>query len=152
VDAGASAPPGVHFRFTNAKCSYSLKEAAAGIDFGYEIVVDADITLTHTTCKGASNAGGLALEEDVADGKGLHSYCAGGLCPSETTSFVLKAGTYPRTYHWDGYSYAAPADACTRETAYPAGSYTLDISEQYTLGDAGTPSAIHGTLRLTLTP
>jgi hypothetical protein len=150
VDQSATAPPGVHFRFTNAKCTYSLKEVTAGIDFGYEVVVDADVSLTHSTCAGSPKAGSLSLFENVTDGKGLASGCGGGLCAAVVTTFVLKAGTYPATYHWDGHAYSAPADACVQGPLFTAGAYDLDIAEHY-LGDAG-PRDIHGLLHLSITP
>jgi hypothetical protein len=146
---------GVCLVFTPQQDSFTLAEAAAGIEFAYALVVVADVADVSTeplaTCT-PPGAGGLFIGEMVGGDGQAYCECDNGLCnPSDIDPFVLKAGVYPATFPWDGVNWNGPSDTNNpKGPPFPPGDYTVKVRA---IGQhAGVDYEVTGELPITLTP
>jgi hypothetical protein len=171
VLSAASTLPHVHVVFTSSTCVFTLAEAAAKVTFTYDLVVDQDVPgfVPASPYPYGSNAANLALTETVAGAGQSYCVCDLGLpvaeCPTGDGGFAapgdggicapitIPAGTYHRTFSWDGRNWTGPSDYGNPEgPPFPAGDYTLTVaSAAGSLGDAGSLSVV-GAFRVRLIP
>jgi hypothetical protein len=133
VGAGTSTLPGVRVEFPPQPCTFTLAEAAAGIDVEYAVVVDAaldEVTARPNDAGGCGTPGdsGLILLERLEGGGQLYCLCDTGLCPGTEVTSDLAAGSYPVTFHWEGRNWMGPSDTdMPMGDPFPPGSYTLTV-------------------------
>lgn len=169
----SSTLPHVHIAFTSTQCVFTLAQAAAGVTFTYDLVVDQDVPdfVPGKPYWYGSNAANLVLDEQVSGGGQGYCLCDQGLplpqCPTEDgglgmvpnsptgpcPAVTIPAGTYHRSFHWDGRNWTGPSDTGNPEGApFPAGDYTFEVSTAAgSVGDAGMLSAL-GRFRVRLVP
>ncbi len=101
------------------RCSFTQSEAFAGIDITYQVVTDEPVDgvfpepLDVGGCAEPDDSGLIVFEElQATDGGGAtFCQCDIGTCdPEETVSTTLPAGSFDRTYHWDGLTSFGPND------------------------------------------
>jgi len=155
--------PGVSITFSTSACSWTLAEAAAGLKFGYQVVVEDDLPGVLPKPQDAGWCGqpgpsGLITFGRVNGNDQNYCICDTGLCqgPSEVP-VTLKAGTYDGVFEWDGVNWGGPSDTGNpKGEAFPPGTYTLTISAKGTWEDpaAGVmpPFTVTGTFVVNLTP
>lgn len=163
ADAGTCAPcvsdestlAGVHFDLCGNRCEYSVAEAAAGIAFVYETIVDRGVSgvsqeLSLTRCD-PMDPSGLDVHLSVGGGDEGYCMCDCGLGMGGTLDVDLAPGTYPNQLDWDGNNWSGPSDYMRPEGApFPPGSYRFTAHAE---GSApGGPFAIDGVLSFELVP
>jgi len=126
--------PGVHIDFAPQRCTFTLAEAAAGIDVTYAVVVDAALMSVTVRPQDAGGCGapgpsGLITLERLGGGGQSYCVCDTGLCPGGDRVVGLPAGSYAATFHWTGHNWGGPSDTGMPLGApFPAGDYTLGVS------------------------
>jgi hypothetical protein len=152
--------PGVHFDLSGNRCSYSLSEAAAGVQFVYRVVVDASVTDATTTpasqasCAGP-DASGLIVEPTVGGGGQSYCMCDCGLGLGASATATLLPGTYVGHFAWDGTNWTGPSDfGNPHGPAFPAGSYQFQVRVDGTAPAPGgsAPFTMTGLVQFDLTP
>lgn len=161
IGSCSSTLPHVCIRFPAQRTSFTLAEAAAGLTFRYEVVIDEDVAGVVTLPQdagqcGSPSPGGLYVLEQVMGGGQSYCICDTGLCfPPPETPVTLVAGVYPATFAWDGVNWGGPSDTGNPKGApFPAGTYNVTVSA---VGqrevDAGLVGfVVTGTLGIELTP
>lgn len=141
-DAGRDAAPppcpadvsstldGVRIEMPDQPCTFTLAEAAAGIDFLYDVVVDSQVDgVTYTRGCFEPGPSGLVTSEVVAGGGQRYCVCDVGLCMSTMEMRDLPAGAHRSTFHWEGRNWEGPSDTgMPMGPAFPVGDYTLEIT------------------------
>jgi hypothetical protein len=148
---------GVHIVFPAQRCSFTLAEAAAGIEIDYDVVVGAGApAMVRTRPQDGGGCGmpgpsGLIVFEDLSGGGQRYCRCDEGLCPGGETMSSLVEGTHRATLMWTGRNWMGPSDTGMPLGApFPAGEYVLRVSS---VGRAGaTEYSVEGTLAIELTP
>lgn len=158
---GDSTLPGVSVEFTTADCTYTLAEAAAGIEIGYRFVAAADVPNVFPVPQDAGGCGmpgpsGL-IPFAKLDGNGQnYCICDEGLCPGPGGNPVtVPAGSYPGSFTWDGVNWTGPSDFGNPKGApFPPGDYTLTVSAIGQRDNAGTKEdfSVSGTFVVHLVP
>jgi len=126
--------PGVRVEYVPQRCTFTLAEAAAGIDIDYAVVVDAPLASVTVRPQDAGGCGapgpsGLVTFEQLAGGAQRYCLCDTGLCPGGDRTVALAAGSYPASFHWTGRNWGGPSDTGMPMGApFPAGDYTLRVS------------------------
>jgi hypothetical protein len=146
---------GVHIDIDDSACNFTLQQAMAGITLRYNVVVDADVPAVTPQRQDAGgcqtpDASGLFLGENIAGGGQSYCVCDTGLCaPLTVAPVILKAGSYPGTFTWDGRNWSGPSDTGNpKGAAFPAGTYTFRVRAS---GDAsGQAWVVEGSLVFTL--
>lgn len=138
-------------------CVFTLEEAAAGLNFNYEVVVS-DVVGGLTTLP--QDAGGCAfpdetgmiLFEEVGGEDQQYCLCDQGLCGFNPQPVDLKPGTYEKVFEWNGVNWSGPSDTGNPlGEPFPPGTYTVRVSTVGVLG-AGEDFEASGTMTVTLTP
>ncbi|NOZ00800.1 MAG: hypothetical protein GXP54_02795 [Deltaproteobacteria bacterium] len=151
--------PGVSIRFAADRCSWTLAEAAAGIEIPYSVVVDDDFQDVFPMPQDAGQCGqpgtsGLILFEKLAGGDQSYCICDTGLCMGpDNKPVTLKKGEYAGVFQWDGVNWAGPSDTGNpKGQPFPPGTYTLTVSA---VGSTDNPEGpafkVEGTLEIQLT-
>jgi hypothetical protein len=157
----ASLLPGVSVEFTTTDCTYTLAEAAAGIEINYKIVVANDIPGVYPVPQDGGGCGmpgpsGLIFFE-MLEGD-IHNYCLcdQGICPGPSGNPVtVMKGSYPGTFSWDGRNWSGPSDTNEPKGApFPAGDYRLSVRALGQFEDAGVKKTfdVEGLFRVHLVP
>jgi hypothetical protein len=155
--------PGVSIQFPNAPCTFSLAQAAGGIQIAYQVVVAQNLAGVHPTPGDAGHcqtpdASGLIVGFSF-DGNGQkYCRCDTGLCAAATTFTTAPAvGSYDTTIAWDGRNWSGPSDTGNPEgAAFPVGTYQLTLTAAGTwdnpdAGSAGRSYTVTGTRTIVLT-
>ena len=125
--------PGVSI-VVRGPCTFTLAQAAAGVDVAYDVVVDAELTGVEPAPQDAGGCGrpgasGLILFESLSGGGHLYALLDSGLCEPSTPSTTLPKGTWTSSFHWTGRNWEGPSDTGNPMGApFPAGSYTFRAS------------------------
>jgi hypothetical protein len=152
MPGGASTLPSVTIEFPTQSCTFTLAQAAAGIQVAYQVVVTQDTpgiiadTQDAGGC-GSPDSSGIIVFEDLS-GNGQHyCLCDTGLCPGPSDIPVtLPAGTYPATFSWSGTNWGGPSDTGQpMGPPFPPGDYTLEVSA------IGNRMDVNGTLPFSVT-
>ena len=138
---GESDLPGVSIHFLSDTCTWTLDEAAAGIEIPWMVAVADDyqgvIPLPQDAgwCaqKGPS---GLIVFEKLTGNDQTYCICDTGLCMGPGDDPVtLKKGEHPGSFAWDGVNWGGPSDTgMPKGDPFPAGSYTLTVSAVGNIG------------------
>jgi hypothetical protein len=123
--------PGVSIEMgTDARCRFTLAEAAAGIAIPYAVVVDGTLSVTSRPYNSCSTPGpsGLDVFEELSGDMQRYCYCDVGLCPMMEPMVDLVVGTHPASFTWEGRNWAGPSDTgMPMGDPFPPGSYTLSL-------------------------
>jgi len=146
---------GIKIEFPKQACTFSLAQAAAGIDLAYQVVVENDVSEMVPTGQSSCPApgpSGLYVFERVSGAGQSYCICDTGLCPAPpSTPVVIAQGTTSGTFSWDGTNWNGPSDTGNpKGPAFPPGKYTVVVSAKGS--HAGNPYDIHGDFGITLTP
>jgi hypothetical protein len=130
---GASTLPGVSFEFTTSDCTYTVAEAAAGINIEHAIVAAADVSGVYPTRQGGCDEvgpHGLLPFAKLAGGAQSYCLCDEGLCGGAPPDpYTVPQGTHPLTFEWDGVNWTGPSDfGNPKGEPFPPGDYTLTVS------------------------
>lgn len=139
VATATSSLPGVALEITATECGFTQSEVAAGIELGWAIVTNAQISGVRPSPQDAGgcdqpDASGLIPFERLSGGDETYCLCDTGLCqgPSDTP-VTLPVGTFPGTFVWDGVNWSGPSDTGNpKGAAFPPGSYELSVSAKGT--------------------
>lgn len=121
---------GVTIELPDQPCTFTLAEAAAGIDFLYDVVVDAEVANVSYE-RGCFEPGpsGLVTSETISGGDQQYCVCDVGLCMSTSEMRTLPAGSHRTTFHWEGRNWFGPSDTGNpMGPPFPAGDYVLEIT------------------------
>ncbi len=167
--------PHVHVVFHAPECVFTLAQAAAGITFAYDLVVDQDVPgfVPASPYWYGSNAANLVLSESISGGGQSYCVCDQGLpypeCPVDDGGVAppdggpgqgscgpvtIPAGVYHRTFAWDGRNWSGPSDTGNPEGApFPPGDYELDVTTAPgSIAGVGSGLAAKGRFLVRLTP
>ena len=169
----SSTLPHVRIVFGATNCVFTLAEVAAKIAIPYDLVVDEDVPGFEPASPYfyGSSAANLVLNEGVTGGGQGYCLCDQGLpapqCPLDDgglaqvgggstgacPTVTLPAGTYQRSFTWDGRNWGGPSDTDNPEgPPFPPGDYELDVSTAPgSIDDAGALSAT-AKLRIRIVP
>ena len=151
---------GVTARLLPTRCSYTQREALAGIDVDYDVSVEAPIggvvptPLDAGGC-GQPSASGLIPFSDASGGGQRYCVCDVGLCPPPSkTPVELTPGCYPGRVHWEGVNWDGPSDTNNgKGAAFPPGDYVVSLRHAgYIAADAGLqPFEVDASFVVTIT-
>ena len=152
----SSTLPGVRFDLSGNRCRYTLAEAAAGVQFVYRVVVDADVVgvqsspASPASCAGP-DASGLVVEPSLGGNNQQYCMCDCGLGTGAPTTSTLSAGTYEAHFAWDGTNWTGPSDfGNPHGAAFSPGSYQFQVRVDGMVGT--TPFTMTGAVQFDLTP
>jgi len=157
--SGESTLAGVSLEITATDCTFTVAEAAAGIEIPYQIVVSAAVPNVYPARQGGckdADASGLYPFEKLTGGTESYCRCDEGLCPGPGPDPVtLPAGTYPGIFQWDGVNWSGPSDTGNpKGPPFPPGDYTLVVSAngQFENGGAKDDFLVSATAVIHLLP
>jgi hypothetical protein len=125
-------------------CEFTLAEAAAGITFTYEVVIDDTVAGVVSTAQDAGGCDqadvlGLAPFERFAGGDQNWCICDEGLCagvPPEPVT--LEPGQSSVSLVWHGRNFDGPSDTGFEEREpFPPGDYTFSVRAIGTVDHGG---------------
>ncbi len=120
--------PGISVRVKNARCDFTLAEAAAGISVAYEVIVAQDLPTLYTQHVTGERQTKLDLFSTLEGQGQKYCLCDTGPGVRATSELVIPAGTYPGTFAWDGKNFGGPSDTGkTKGPAFPVGAYVLRL-------------------------
>lgn len=141
---GTSTLPGVSIEFTTTDCTYTLAEAAAGIEIDYNVVVADDVANVYPVPQDAGGCGepgpsGLISFAVLEGANQKYCICDEGICPAPSGNPVtVVKGTHPGSFSWDGRNWTGPSDTAEpKGEPFPVGSYTLTVSAKGQFEEAG---------------
>lgn len=148
-------------RFVAPRCRFTLAEAAAGITFSYELVVDDFVPAIlagpgdEGSC-GRPDASGLILLRTVSGAGQSWCRCDVGRCmPYQPVFATIPVGRYPGSFTWHGRNWTGPSDFNNPEGApFPPGTYEVMVSASGQVRSLGNlwPFTIQDALTITLVP
>jgi hypothetical protein len=155
--------PGVAIRFTTETCTFSLAQAAAGISIPYEVKIDREMKGVFlspdpedVSRRDTPDASGLALFEILSGSDQRYCLCDTGL-PSKPDPIerMLKVGTFPEAFRWDGVNWRGPSDTSNpKGKPFPAGVYRLEVRASGTAPAPGgtAPFKVKASINVRLVP
>ena len=136
--------------------SFTLDEAAAGIEIPYTVVVSDTVANVQPqaqdagTC-GQPDASGLILFERLSGGDETYCICDRGECAGIPVNVTLTPGEHAYTFAWTGRNWFGPSDTGNPlGDPFPAGEYTLRVSAVGAVD--GAEFIVEATTTITLTP
>lgn len=150
---------GITIRFPEQKCTFTLAEAAQGISFAYEVVVEKAYPEFRPILQDAGKCDhpgtSTLFPYEVVEGNG-QSYALAdqGLCPGFSSQPVvdLQPGTYPDTFTWPGVNWSGPSDTNNPHgPPFPPGTYAFNVTILGSPASAEPGTPITGELMFTLT-
>lgn len=152
--------PGVSILFPEQDCVFTLAEAAAGLDFKFEVEILeplADVTPAHNDAGGCDQPGpsGLITFPTVSGGDEHHCICDQGICPGFDVTVDLAAGTFADNFPWDGVNWSGPSDTNNpKGDPFPPGAYDVTVRARgfHGIGERMQPFTVTSTLEITLVP
>ncbi len=125
--------PGVSIDISGNPETITLAEAAAGVLFQYEIVVEKGLegVISRPLDAGRCDqlhVSGLRILESIAGDDQLYCLCDTGHCLPMEDSVTLRTGRYKGSFEWTGRNWRGPSDTGNRVgDPFPPGRYTLEI-------------------------
>lgn len=120
------------------RCSFSQSEALAGVDIQYQVISAEAVDnvypepLDQGGCGTPDDSGLIVFEELASTTGGPEQYCQCdvGLCaPGDPVAVALPAGTFVKTFHWEGRSFSGPSDTGDSPgEPFPPGLYILRLT------------------------
>jgi hypothetical protein len=159
--AGTSDLSDVSIVFPPQRCTFSLAEAAAGVTIDYAVVVTSGGYFVVPKAQDAGQCdtpgpSGLTTFASLSGGGQSYCLCDVGLCmPPSNMDAVLKNGSYPASFKWDGKNWGGPSDTNNpKGPPFPPGHYTLTVSAKGAILTPGpaVPFVVTGTFPIELTP
>ncbi len=155
----ASGP--VRFEFPQQRCQYTLAEAAAGIAFRYDVVVEPTAAAfvqseppRVQTCSRPKDSADVYVFEEISGGGKNYCLCDLGNCPRPEPKVGAGPGRHSFAFEWIGREWRGPSDTNNpKGPAFPPGEYTLNVASTVSdqRNDAG-PREVTGKLTFTLVP
>lgn len=153
---GMSSLPGVTIVFPPQKCKFTLAEADAGIEFAYEVHVDAPVADVQVYRQDPGKCGepgpsGLVIEPTISGNGQKYCHCNQGLCPGlDLPPVTLEPGVYPSVLEWSGINWGGPH--VDPGPSFPAGKYVVQERAlgHVTVEGVDTEFEIVGTLPIAL--
>ncbi len=154
---GSSSLPGVSLDLTGNRCSYTLAEVAAGVEFVYRVVVDGDLAGVQMLSTGCNVPGssGLIVQENIGGGGQNYCVCDRGKCGATSYESNLVAGTYEARFAWEGVNWYGPSDTGNPYgPPFPPGTYqfTVTATGTYAAPGGATAFALQGAWTFDLVP
>jgi hypothetical protein len=125
----------VQIEFPKDGYSFTLAEAAKGVQLPYKIVVGQDyegvIPLPNPpSYHEPAGPSGLHPREQIAGDKQLYCLVDFGLgAPPKEVVKALKKGTYSHSFEWDGRNWTGPSDfGNPKGKPFPAGTYEVTVT------------------------
>jgi hypothetical protein len=125
---------GVTIAFPEQPCTFTLAEAAAGIELRYSVVITgalADVITDPQDAGGCQMPGpsGLIVHEVISGGGQRYCLCDTGLCPRTPYTVDLVAGSTPATITWTGRNWDGPSDTgMPLGEPFPPGDYAVEVT------------------------
>ena len=148
---------GVSIHFEGAPCSFTVAQAAAGIEIPYQIVVSEAVSGVIAVPQDAGHCGqpgpsGLIPFTRLSGNDQNYCICDTGLCQGPSDEPVtLVVGSHAGAFNWDGVNWAGPSDTGNpKGEPFPPGTYQLSVSAKGTVD--GVAFEIEGTLGVQITP
>jgi hypothetical protein len=151
----------VRFEFPMQRCRFTKAEAAAGISFLYDVVVEAAESSfvqseppTGQTCASPKTGAELYVFEQISGNGKTYCECDRGNCLRGSSKVGAKAGRSSLTFPWDGREWQGPSDTGNpKGPAFPPGEYTFNVKSTVSdsRADAGTRD-ITGRFTFTIVP
>lgn len=122
---------GACIAFATPESTFTLAEAAAGIQVDYAVIIDAGAMVTPWDeacgCCGIDwSPSGLWLAEVLSGADELYCICDDGVdCDCAFVTHPLESGTHPGTFDWEGRNGEVPWDP---GPPFPPGTYTLEVT------------------------
>lgn len=155
--AGTSDIAGVCIAFPYDHATFTLAQAAAGLEIPYAVVVSNPAIRTLTALPqdaggcGQPGPSGLTVFEHLTGSGGGYCLCDVGLCMGGGVASTLVDGVHRAWFAWDGRSWTGPSDfGNPKGDPLPAGDYTLTVSALASAND--TSLAVSNSMTVTLTP
>lgn len=126
--------PGVRLEITAGPCTLTLAQAAAGVQFDYRLLVDADVpgivaASDVERCERPDGSGLVVTAVITGNGQSFCPTCDLGRCLQNSTITTAKAGSFDYTLAWNGLNWQGPSDfGAPQGPAFPIGSYTLAVT------------------------
>lgn len=145
---------GVFVEFPATTCSWTVEEAAAGIEIPYLMVVDQQhVVVPLFQQNGCDDPGPsrLAPLERLLGMEQSYCICDVGLCQDNNDAVDVVPGSYEHVFTWDGVNWNGPSDTGNpKGEPFPPGIYTLEVSA---LGvtETGEPYEVLGVMDIRLT-
>lgn len=122
---------GVSIEFAADRCTWTLAEAAAGIEIPYTIRIVEEQTIMPTSQQNGCDVpgpSGLRQQERVHGGDHLYCLCDVGLCMADNISVSLVPGDYEFAVVWDGVNWTGPSDfGNPKGEPFPPGIYNVEV-------------------------
>ncbi len=151
VASASSTLPGVSLGFFNVRCTYTQAEAAAGVQFDYELTVASDLFLVHPESQDLGHCqqpgiSGLIVGFSIGGDGQRYCLCDVGPCPfQQPFSTSPRAGTYDDHIVWDGRNWGGPSDTSQPKGApFPPGTYELGLLSTGTFHDPTIDGGVGG--------
>jgi len=141
--------------FPEQPCTFTLAQAAAGIEIQYQVLVANAVTGVvpqgQSSCPQAGPSG-LYVFEQLSGNAQSYCLCDTGLCVAPPdTPVTIAQGTFDGKFSWDGKNWTGPSDfGNPKGSAFPPGTYTLEVSAKGK--KEGAPYSVVGKYDITLTP
>jgi hypothetical protein len=139
MSVGSSSLVGVMIEVVPQACTFTLAEAAAGIQVDYQVRIDADIDGVVPARHDGAGCGqpgpsGLIVFEELTGNGQQYCLCSEGKCPPPSDQPVtLKKGDYNQSFAWDGVNWMGPSDTGNpKGPPFPPGTYELALSAEGT--------------------
>jgi hypothetical protein len=151
--------PGVRIEFITQRATWTLDEAATGLQVEYAVKIDHDIANVHPAPQDSGWCGdpgpsGLVVFEDLRGNGQRYCGCNLGLCLEPPVEYrTLKRGSYPGIFEWEGKnSYGSTNPLQPKGDPFPPGRYALTLSGvgQRLVGNEETYFRVTGTFEFEL--
>lgn len=151
--------PGVSIDLSGNPDTITLEEAAAGVLFQYEVVIENDLEgvvanpLDAGQCD-QPHESGLRILETISGGNQIYCLCDTGHClPPTGDSTTLRAGRYKGSFEWTGRNWRGPSDTVNpMGDPFPPGTYTLELRAEGSYTSDEVPYFIRATVEFELVP
>ena len=159
-DPPPSSLPGVSFDLSGNPEMITLAEAAAGVVFQYEVIVEEDLEGVFSRPLDAGrcdqpHTSGLRILERIAGGDQLYCLCDTGLCLPMEGITTLRAGRYEGSFEWTGRNWQGPSDTNFPMGApFPPGTYRFEIRAEglYRVDEDEVPFELRASVEFDLVP
>ncbi|MDP9003048.1 MAG: hypothetical protein M3O46_23400 [Myxococcota bacterium] len=132
-----SSLPGVTFESPQQSSTFTVAEAARGIAFTYDVVVDSDVPNVTPDAQGTCSPpdpSGLIVHEVISGNAQNYCVCDQGRCMQTQPEGTVPAGTYQHSIVWDGKNWNGPSDTGNpKGPPFPAGNYTITLDARGTV-------------------
>ena len=149
---------GVTIVFPPQDCSFTVAEMQAGLEFAFEVHIEAaidDVSRKRQDAGGCDDPGpsGLVVAPRISGEGQLYCFCNQGLCPGiELPIVTLKPGVYKDSLKWSGWNWNGPHECLGPQ--FPPGEYVVQEKALGTWKPGGveTEYEVLATFPITIVP